>query len=185
MSQKTNPLGGKNPNSLYAPITETEQEVLQRLVESDALEVHVLEWGVANKPEITFGDLRVSIKFTINFDKPEFFMPVAYLDLELRTRAGQLVFGPRRYPTVTAGETLMVKAGMFLDYSWDIAIQEMDPDFVKSIKPGASGLTTRRGNMNLSFEEQRLLGIADEGAKRVRDLNEQEALEATKKSEGQ
>jgi len=185
MTQETNPLGGKNPNSLYVPITETEQEVLERLVSSDSLEVHVLEWGVANKPEITFGDLRVSIKFRINFDKPDFFVPLRYFDLELRTRSGQLVFGPRRYPTASVDDVLLVRSGMFLDYVWDIAIQEMSPDFVKSVKPGAGGLTTRRGNLKLTDKEQALFDLSEQGAQRVRQHNAKEAQEVTDKDKNQ
>jgi len=185
MSQQgKNPFGGGNPGALYVPMSETEQEVLERLIASDDLEVHVVGWGIANKPAITFGDLRIQIKFRINFERPDFLIAVHYLDLELKTRAGTHIFGPRRYPVAPGGEGIMVKAGMYLDYAWDIAIKEMNPDFVKMVKPSETGLTSRRGNMKLDPEHQRLLQVVDQGSENVQRLTEADALAATKKAEG-
>lgn len=41
-----NALGGKNKNSLYVPMSETEQEFVNRLIESGDLQVKVHGWGL-------------------------------------------------------------------------------------------------------------------------------------------
>lgn len=173
-----NVFGGANPNGLYVPMSETEQEVLARLVASDDLEVVVQEWGVVAKPRVTFGDLRVCVQFRMDFDRPAAPMTVQFFDLELRTRSGITLFKERQ-PTLVNGKPIQVAAGVFLDLVWDIALSHMDPKLVKALKPGAVGLTSRRldketgeatfaGNMRLSNEQKTLLRRLEQGQKQIK-----------------
>jgi hypothetical protein len=180
----TNIFGGKNPNALYTPMTEDEQEVLARLVEAEDMEIHVKQWGVVNKfmERPVFGDKRIQIKFWVKFSKPDVLIPVHYFELELRTRAGQLLYAEKQAVKDANGGPLMVGAGIALPLCWDIAIQQMDTRLVKDIKPGAHGLTTREGNRRLSESEQLVFSALREREAKVREDTRQEAEEATKKS---
>jgi hypothetical protein len=162
-----NKFGGGNDKSLYTPMSEIEQEVIARLVESGSLRVNIVGWGHVSKPRVTFGDLRVSIAFRLEFDRPEVPMPVSHFDLELRTEDGRLLYKERQSAEY-GGRPLQIAAGVYLDMVWDIAIRHMDPKLVKSIMPKAIGLTSRlldkdtgvatlTGNMALSDENKALL----------------------------
>jgi len=184
-----NLFGGKNPNSVYVPMTEDEQEVLQRIVDSKDVELVVHGWAVLPQPQITFGDLRVCVKFRLNFSSgcPT---PIRYLDLELRFTGGETIFRQKMLVEVN-GQPLMVGHGAGVDYvdlAWDIAIDHMDPAFVKRVKPGAIGLTSRRidrdtwnrtfrGNMKLTNRQSNWLKHIDDGAKEVRE-NDAKRVEA-------
>jgi hypothetical protein len=137
-----NPFGGKNPRSIYVPMSETEQEVISRLIETDALEVVIHGWGVIDKPKLTVGDAQVMIPLTLRFDRPEFPVPVHYFDLELRTRSGLSLFREQQ-PTVYNDKPLMVMAGTEISMVWHIGIKCMDPRLVKMLLPSATGLTSR------------------------------------------
>lgn len=174
-----NVFGGGNSNSLYTPMSETEQEVVARLVDAGALRVYIVGWGFVSKPRVTFGDLRVAIAFRLDFDKPEAPMPVSHFDLELRLEDGRLLYKERQSATYN-GQPLQIAAGVYLDMIWDIAIRYMDPELVKSIKPGATGMTSRMldrdtglatlvGNMTLTPENQNLLVKLRRGEASVRE----------------
>ena len=163
----TNIFGGKNARNLYTPMSEVEQEAVSRLVESGELQVVIVGWGFVQKPRITFGDLRLSVAFRLTFDRPELPIPVHYLDLELRTGSGVLLFKDRQ-PTTYGGNPVQVAQGVFFDLVWDIAVKSIDPALVKSVLPGVTGLTSRLqdkdtgefttvGNMRLSSTERTIL----------------------------
>ena len=115
MSNDRNAFGGGNRNSLYVPMSDVEQEVISRLVETQDLRVHVIGWGVVNSPRVIFGDLRVAVHFRLDFDRPEPpGMQVPFFDLELRTGSGILLFKDRK-STAYAGQPVTVAAGVFLD----------------------------------------------------------------------
>ena len=179
MSDK-NPFGGK-AGSLYVPLTDIEREVLERMVSSSALQVSVVGWQDGIQPKIRFGDMRFEIKFRINFDKPVVPQPLYYLDLELKTQSGFLVYKDRQ-ATMYQGKPIEVAAGMYLDLVWDIAIEKLQPELIKMFKPKSTGLTSRRGNMQLSEEQQRLLEELDSRNKIVKDLN-QESLDLAYKAQ--
>lgn len=195
MSMNKNAFGGGNPNSLYVPMSDVEQEVLARLVEGQDLRVHVLGWGVVNNPRVTFGDLRLQIAFRLQFDRPPApGIPVYYFDLELKTGAGLLLFKDRKSVTYK-GNPIMAAAGVFFDLVWDIAITAIDPKVVKALKPEAKGLTSRlqdkdtgqftlAGNMNLTTKKRNLLLQVREGEARARASNARDATEAVAKSKG-
>ena len=150
----------------------------------------VVGWGFVDNPRIDDpGDARIAIRFRLNFDRPEVPMPVHFFDLELRTRSGMLLFR-KKYPTVYNGQPIQVAAGMFLDLVWDIAIRNLDPELVKMVKPGATGLTSRlqdrdtkemtlEGNMQLNPDQRRLIRALRAGeedmkaqdAKKIKDLD--------------
>jgi len=192
MSDK-NAFGGGRANSLYVPMTEVEQEALSRLVESGNLRINIVGWGYVDSPRIVFGDARLSLFFQMNFDRPEVPMDVYYFDLELATHSGQRLFAQRQ-SVVYDGHPIRISAGVFLDLVWDIAIQHMDPRLVKSLVPGALGLTSRlqdrdtgditlTGNMALSSDKKAMLAKLRAGEASVRTDNTIKAINATKKSQ--
>jgi len=161
MSQDTNPFGGGNPRSLYVPLSEDEQEVISRIVESRDLHVHIVGWGVVHNPRATYGDLRVRIPIQITFDRPAAPVLVNELMLELRMGDGTLLFSK----PYALDQPMAIGTGTTLAMVWDIAIQHMDPDLVRRLKPGATGLTSRlqdrdtkdvtiRGNMQLDPKQR-------------------------------
>lgn len=137
-----NPFGGR-AGSMYTPMSEDEQEVLDRLVASRDLDVFIKGWGhIKGVQAGKTGDLRIAIPLTLDFDRPEVPVPVYFFDLELRTGSGILLFKERQ-STVYNNSPLMIGTGTSLQMVWDIAIKHMDPKLVKALKPGALGLTSR------------------------------------------
>jgi hypothetical protein len=166
MTEK-NMFGGGNKQSLYTPMSEDEQEVLSRLVAARDLDVIIVGWGVIRNVQASFGDLRLDIPIQITFNRPETPMLVPYVDLELRTGSGLLLFKERQ-STEYGGKPIAVGTGTALSMVWHIAIQAMDPKIVKALKPGARGLTSRWvdpdtgqislfGNTKLSAKEKKAL----------------------------
>lgn len=163
----TNMFGGGNAKSLYTPMSDVEQEVVHRLVSANDLRVVIVGWGHVDRPRVTFGDLRLSVAFRLTFDRPEVPIPLYYLDLELRTGSGRLLFKDRQ-PTTYGGNPVQAGQGVFFDLIWDIAVKSIDPALVRDIVPGAIGLTSRlqdkdtgmmtlTGNMRLSAKERAVL----------------------------
>jgi hypothetical protein len=186
-----NPFGGRK-GSLYTPLSEDEQEVLSRLVNSQDLRVIVKDWATIDQPRVVYGDLRLSLAFRIHFTRPEVPLPVHFFDLELRTGAGMLLFKERQ-STMYGGKPIEVADGVFMDMVWDIAIMAMDPKVVKALKPGARGLTSRwqdrdtgeltlMGNARLSRENQKLLRKARQGEARNRTDTLQQVQKAETKA---
>ena len=173
-----NIFGGGNPNSLYVPMSELEQEAVSRLVESKDLRVIVVGWGVVDRPRVTFGDARIQVQFRLSFDRPEAPVAVPHFDLELRTGSGALLFKDRK-STAYGGNPIQVAAGVYLDMVWDIQVRSIDPVLVKTLVPGAVGLTSRLldkdtgeetevGNMRLSTKERSILRALRRGEAGVR-----------------
>ena len=177
----TNIFGGKNARSLYVPMSELEQEAVLRLVETKDLRVNLVGWGHVDNPKVTFGDARIQVKFQVHFDRPEVPVPVHFLDLELVTKTGRLLFRARQ-STEYGGNPIHVAAGVFFDMVWDIQVRSLDPQLVKDLVPGASGLTsrlvdrdtgemTREGNMRLTTKERRILHALRRGEDKVRNAS--------------
>ena len=168
--------------SNYTPMSEDEQEVLDRLVASRDLDVRIKGWGhIRGVQAGKTGDLRVAIPLTLDFDRPEVPVPVYYFDLELRTGSGILLFRERQ-STVYNHSPLMIGAGTSLQMVWDIAIKHMDPKLVKALKPGALGLTSRwidkdsgditlLGNTRMPAKERALLRRLRQGEAAARQDN--------------
>lgn len=179
MSKETNSFGGKNPHGSYVPMSEDEQEVIARLVESKDYEVIIHGWATLHAPKMIFGDLRVAIPFRLTFSGIPFPRPLYYLDLELRTKKDCLTLVRQRQPLISGGQPLQIAEGVSVELVWDIAIHHMDPKIVKILKPGATGLTSRRqdkdtgdmtaqGNMKLNERQKRLLHTIETGFAQVR-----------------
>jgi len=194
MSQDRNRFGGKNPHGGYTPMSEDEQEVLERLIASRDLHVHLVGWGIIHSPHITFGDLRVNIPIQITFSAPDVPVLVHYFDLELRTGSGILLFAQRQ-STVYNHQPLAIGTGTVLTMVWHIAIQDMDPKLVKAIKPGAIGLTSRwidrdtgektqLGNTRMTSEDRLALQNLRQWEQISRQDTLQQAAKATKKAGG-
>ncbi len=190
-NDEKNPFGGGNRRSLYVPMSDLEQEALARLVESGDLQVHVLGWGIVHNPKITYGDLRVSIMFRLNFDKPEVPVPVHGFDLELRTGTGLLLF-KKWMKTEYDNKPIPCGGGIYYDLDWIIAIQNMDPRLVKAIVPGAAGLTSRvfdrdtkdatlTGNMDVTSAQQKQLVTLRTGEANVRADDQAQVTKIAKK----
>ena len=173
-----NPLGGKNPNSLYVPMSETEQEFVKRLIEKGDLQVRVHGWGIVPNPNVTLGDAQVVIPLTLKFDRPEVPMAVHQFDLELLTGSGISLFRETQ-STEYGGQPLMVGSGTIVQMVWHIAVKAMDPRLIKDLMPGTVGLTSRlldkdtgelthTGNLHLAPTQKRLLDIVRAGEARVR-----------------
>lgn len=172
-----NEFGGKNPNSLYVPMSEHEQEVVERLVDTGDLEVRIPGWGTLKNPVVKYGDLRVAIYVRLNLDKLPTARQVRFLNLELWTHGGILLFADKQ-PTLVGNKPITVTPGMEFSFVWDIAIQSMDPALVK-LFTGATGLTSRRqdkdsgemtvtGNMKLPAAQKKKLHAMEDLAKKSR-----------------
>lgn len=187
-----NPFGGI-AGSAYTPMSEDEQEVLQRLVEARDLDVIIVDWGfIRGVKGAVAGDLRLSLPLVLNFNRPEVPMPVHYFDLELRTGSGLLLFKERQKTTYN-GAPLMVSSGTSLTMVWDIAIKNMDPKVVKAYKPGARGLTSRWidkdtgavtmfGNTRMNAKERALLQELRKGEAASRLDTARQAAKAVRNS---
>lgn len=174
-----NMFGGKNPHGLYVPMTEVEQEVLDRLA-SEGLVLLIHGWGIRlEKPTFAFGDFRVAVgPFRIDFNAPVVPMDLNFLDLELQRTNGQTVVREK----LPLEPKVQVCAGVSIELKWDIAIDHMDPEFVRSVKPGAFGLTslrqdkdtgerTEQGNMRLNPIQQKTLHDIDANAAKIRQMD--------------
>tara|TARA_X000000950_G_scaffold240276_2_gene293212 strand:- start:5284 stop:5886 length:603 start_codon:yes stop_codon:yes gene_type:complete len=189
--------GGGNRISEYTPLSEVEQEAIARMVDAQDMVIHILGWGKIEKPQIIFGDLRVALKWRMNFSHPEVPTPMYFLDLELRTRSGVLLFKERQ-STMYDGKPVQVCNGVFLDMAWDIAVTALDPKIVKMIMPFQTGFTSRfqdkdtgeitlLGNNSFSAEERSALRTLRSLEEWNRQDTKTQAIKATKakaKNEG-
>lgn len=185
-----NRFGGGNPNFLYAPMSEDEQEVLDRLVEMDAMVIHVVGWGVVKSfNRVIKGDANLKIEFTLTFSSPVVRIPVTFFDLELRLRTddpikrpGRLLFKKTEVVQGADGGPLWIGAGDVMPFEWTITIQQMNPSLVKNIKAGAVGLTTREGNRHLQGDDQRVFDQMRSSEKKARQDSQRQVAKAKAES---
>ena len=189
MSDDKNRWGGGNRLFNYTPLSEIEQEAISRMVESQNLVINIVGWGKVEKPRVSFGDLRLGLKWRMDFDRPAAPTPIHWLDLELRTRSGVLLFKERQ-STLYGGNPVTVCAGVFLDMAWDIALTALDPKLVKMIMPNSFGLTSRFtdkdtgelslfGNQNFNSTDRIALRVLREKER----LNRLDTLQQVRKAE--
>ena len=192
MSGNKNVFGGLNPNGLYIPMSDVEQEALLRLKEKQDLVVSIKNWGFVENPMITFGDKRIAVHLDVTFNAPAVPMDVYFFDLELKLRSGLILF-TERHRTYYDHKPIKVGAGTTLNMIWDIAIARIDPKLVKMLVPHARGLTSRltdkdtgemtlTGNMKLSQEKKNLAVALKIGEQKVKKIDHKDVVEATKKA---
>lgn len=182
MSQETNVFGGKSRHGLYTPLSEDEQEVLERLAQAGQFKIVIKGWGHVPKPKVKFGDARLQFTWKMLFAKPE--PPgvnLHYLDLELWTHSGIFLLA-NRLTVQMNGQPMVAARGLEYDLAWDIQLKQIDPAVVKMIKPGAHGLTSRLGNTRMTSEQKRQLHELRKGEAKVRQLEAQAVSEAAKKA---
>jgi hypothetical protein len=141
-----------------------------RLIEANELYIEIVDWGIVHQPRFSFGDARLGCYFRMDFHKPEVPQVNYYFDLVLKTRSGVLLFKERQ-PTIVLGKPIQIGAGMYLDLAWDIMIQKIDPNLIKSLRPSVIGLTSRLDNMKLSLKHQNVLDTlrkTEEAAKKIK-----------------
>jgi len=188
----TNIFGGKNSRGLYVPMSEDEQEVIHRLVEAEDIQLIIHGWGTLDRPRFLIGDHRIGVQFRLTFNKPTAPMSVFFFDLELKTRTG-ISLCKERLPSMYNGKPVEVMAGLFLDMQWDIALHSMDPRLVKLLKPGATGLTSRRqdkdtgmmtaqGNMKLNAKQKKVLHELEMAQAKGRAEDLAQVVNATEKA---
>lgn len=165
-----NPFGG-SACGMYVPLSELELEALERLRSAGDLQVVIKDWGIVHTPHMRFADKRVQFTFKICFQDPLVPIPVYYLDFEVQTQAGQLIFATRQ-ATVVGGEPIRLGAGLAFEFILDLSLERMNPGFVKQVVPGATGLTSRHGNMHLDPQKQALLHLIKDGERRVREMDQ-------------
>lgn len=190
----SNMFGGGNVNSLYVPMSEIEQETISRLIEAGDLRINIVGWGYVDNLQVTFGDARVRIPFRMNFSKPAVQQPCYYFDMELCTGSGRVLYKERQ-STLYGGKPIGIVAGMYLDLVWDIAIRSIDPQLVRDVLPGTTGLTSRlqdkdtgnitlTGNMRLNSTEKAAIALLRRGEAASRRQTAARADHATKKATG-
>lgn len=175
-----NPFGG-SAHALYVPLSEDEREVIARLVEAKDLRIVIVGWGIHHDPTVRFGDKRIQFHFSACFSEPFIPIAVSYLDFEIQTQAGQPIHQVRQ-PTVYGGQPLLLGGGHAYEFIVDISLDQMSAEFVKQIKPGAKGLTTRQGNMHLTQEMQELLHSVKQGEAAIRDMDAEKLKKLVDKS---
>jgi len=182
-----NMFGGKpkKGNALYVPMSDVEQECLQRIAEMDGYRINVKGYGTIEKAHTIIGDKRLSFQFKLVFDRPDNPTPLYWLDLELLA-FGENVFSERQH-IVYGGQPIMVMAGVELNLAWDIAIKHIEPRIVKNIV-GTFGLTSRlqdkdsgaftlTGNMSVNEEKREALHKLQEGEKKIKEHTQKDFTE--------
>lgn len=161
--------GEGSENGGYVPTSETEQELLQRMVDAGDFVVHV-PYGTDPEPKVIFGDKRLRVTFKIPL--PEgVLVPITYLPVKLTTQAGELLF-EKDLPAMYGREPLVLVGGM--EFDLHISLDKIDPEFVKS-KMKTLGLTSRVGNMDLDDRKRKALFELEEGRRKVEE-NDRERL---------
>lgn len=189
-----NPFGGGNKHSLYVPMSEIEQEALARIIQSGDCWVKIVDWGTIRDPPMAFGDARVQIPLRITFNRPEVPQPNYGFNLELWWGA-TLLFQEWQHTTID-NKPIMIAAGSYLDFIWDIQVARIDPKIVKQALPEVIGLTSRRtdkvtgdatfqGNMKLTEKQKGMLRLLEVGEALVRenDADRISQIKAKKKAD--
>lgn len=129
----------KHKNGHYVPLSEKEQDVVQRMLENEDLYVQIVDWGYHPSPKITAGDKRVQIRFPMEFNRPVGLeIPVRYFRLRLKMRNGRTV-AEKVESTVYNNQPLYITAGMRIDLVWDLALDSISEEVQNMILPKIRG----------------------------------------------
>lgn len=125
--------------SQYVPLTETEQDVIQRMIEGQDIYVEVVDWGYHESPKIIAGDKRIQVAFPMEFVKPVgVTIPVYYFKLRLKDRSGRIL-AETVESTVFNNQPLPITAGTVISLIWDLALDKVSPELQKMVLPGIRG----------------------------------------------
>lgn len=164
-SSDKNPFGGGNPNGLYVPLTDDERDAIDRARERGVV-VKVRGLGVFPATKVVVGDHRVSVGFTVRVEAPKTINEFAH---SVETEDG-IVLASETIPCLQQGKPMMLRPGEEVEMEIHISLTHLDPKVLRTLRPGATGLTSRRldrdtgdfsfaGNMQLSDEQRRLLTL--------------------------
>lgn len=129
----------KHQHGHYVPLSEKEQDVVQRMLENEDLYVQIVDWGYHPAPTITAGDKRVQIRFPMEFNRPVGLeIPVRHFRLRLKMRNGRTV-AETIESTVYNNQPLYITAGMRIDLVWDLALDSISEDVQDMIIPKIKG----------------------------------------------
>lgn len=197
--RKRNIFGGGNAHSNYVPLSDIEQEVIQDLIAKRDLFVKADGFGLVEVNRVVCGDANLHIQFTLAPQLPVS-QTIKALTLILHTGAGMILYKDT-LPTIHShGQGIVVGGevtpGNVPAYSmvWDIGLKMLDPKVVKTLKPAAVGLTSRRvdrdtgtatfaGNMKLTAAQKRALKLQLQG-ERILALEKQKQLEQAQTKPG-
>ena len=189
----TNPFGDKNKHGMYVPMSDDELETLTRLAESKSFKLVIKDWGFITgftldrfvaetwkgDPLVAFGDKIIHFYWVMNFSAPEVPQPNWYFDVEVWA-LDRLMF-KHRLPTEVNGKPVQIAKGQMMAMALDIAIDKINPELIRAVKPQVHGLTTRHGNMRLDTKTQKILADTQQGERLVRNLTVQDAVKATER----
>ena len=179
MAREKNILGGGNPHGLYQPISDLEQETLERLAAELAYSVRVVD------PPNFFARIeRISpasdkrIQFDITLSQNPSIPGITHIrqvTLQLWARNRLLFQRPMRLEVTTVKGPQPVMFGsdphagvIEQTIRWDITIEKMNPDLVKEVCPGAVGLTAPERFLNQTAEQEKARRFVMERAEKVR-----------------
>lgn len=163
-----NPFGG-HPHGLYVPLTPDEQDAINRAVQLGLI-VRIDRLGVFSVEKVTIGDHRMTVEFFVRVADP---VSVTLLTHQVETSTG-IVLVRDQVNCTQNGSPLLLLPGEEVQMQLHISLIGVDPEFVRQLRPGFSGLSSRRidlhtgnltleGNMkNLSEKQKRLLQIMEE-----------------------
>jgi hypothetical protein len=116
----------------YIPLSDNEIDVVHKMVDGQELYVEVVGWGYHPSPKIIAGDKRIQVRFPLEFNRPDFSVPVHYFDIALKLRNGREVYKDRLpVSDPYQGGPVMITAGVLLDMVWDISVGAISPDFLR------------------------------------------------------
>lgn len=186
MTSDKNKFGGV-AGSLYTPMSECEQEVLDRIIHSGEVRL-LLAFNCKNiqykldeieRPTIKHGDARVRVDIDAIMTGPMVAMSAYSLELSLLYK-DRTLFKETQSLVYEEG-AFMIGKGVHLLMSWDIQIRKMSSELVKEVKTGAVGLTTRDGNTNYDHDTNHELRKLRERESLVRADNQKKLVNAQKK----
>lgn len=185
MTQEKNKFGGI-ATSLYTPMSEDEQEAVNRIIESGEVVLRIKAMGkdqiiqlddIVNPP-MRHGDARVQVDIDLLLNYPVIHVPVYSMELSLLYKDRTLF--KESQSVVYDGQPIMFGRGGQIVMKWDIQVQKISPELVKLVKKGAFGLTTRDGNTYYDEETNRELREIRAREEMMR-LDNLKKLEAAKK----
>lgn len=123
----------------YKPLSEREEDAINRMTEREDLMVEIEGWGYHVNPDISVGDKRIQIKLNMEFTRPKGIEAnVKQFHLKLKMRDGR-VLAESIESTIQNYQPLKVTAGRQVGMVWDLAIDEVPDDVIGTVIPETRG----------------------------------------------